>query len=103
MGRGGQNFVVHRVASLCIVKVLDPVDPSFPVLSRRLQFTHRRHKFNADSLSASLDPLEHLTSQGQSAIPALRIWGLGFMFQTTPEGGCRESASESFSVLGLRV
>ena len=35
---------------LFIVYRQDPVDPSFRVLSGRLKFTARRHKFNKDSL-----------------------------------------------------
>jgi len=39
--------VVHRVSS----SLFGPVDPSFRVLSGRLEFTVQRHKFNTDSLS----------------------------------------------------
>ena len=42
------------MAPPCLVlgqSLLGPVDPSFQVLSGRLKFTVRRHKFNKDSLS----------------------------------------------------
>jgi len=47
--RGVETLSVYD-STLCIVKSLGPVVPSFRALSGPLEFTVRRHKFNKDSL-----------------------------------------------------
>jgi hypothetical protein len=59
-------FDAHRVSS----SLLGPVDPSFRALSRRLTFTVRRHKFNAESLPFADEGGEGEDGQLQRLRPA---------------------------------